>query len=1594
MTLEATQDGEDEENQGVNPFRQLLGNATTMTTKVPLKDERDHAESSPRKRRGRPRKSEIQPTPSKTPAASPGNTPGAKSTQGTGKKRGRPRKSPHPSIETEANNQQSSPMREQSSPVPKQSSGSEQPTPVPVMPEPSSPLPEQQSSPASEPPTPFPDPSSTSFLGSEQERYSPLDLAADDDSEDDDLPGSVTNDNFTSENFDGSNEVEETEEVEGVEEVEEIEQPNTNWSRSSPRVTFAESTFDTPDVSAVDRDYDDTRLHSTPSRMPSDARQPVVSSPENAMHAGSTPRQSTGLYPTPTSSSLAGEEDQETGDMVDEEAEEEEVEEVEEVEEEEEEEEPDDEPHQIQEQQSVSDPTNEHREFDSIVESEGFSMVSLDTLPSAKQQEVISHSERARGTLKPFYERETTRAAERPTKRKASSLSKTLFYEDDQDTAPQLSPEASEEPPRKRQSRSPEHPASISKNFQQSMLLSPPGEVTAPSPDDNRRRPFSRLARIVRAGVALEGTLRKNHGPDVWPDENYDFDTPRRRLEHIFSDLDYDTQKELRAGLGLGQEIAMRKTQIEAARAEREEAARMAAEQQVIARQQAHEEMERAQREEEARRAAQQEKARRKAEAERERALQEEAEREAAEQEYIRRKAQADRERAEQEEAARAAAEEEEAARRAAEHERMRRRAQMERERAAQEEADREAAEQERIRMEAHADRERAEQEEAEREAVAEERARKRAFAEIQRAEQEEAEAARAVAEQERARKRMLVERRRIEQEEAAREAAEQEEAARQAAEQERARRRALAEIERAEQEEAQAAREAAELEQMRRAQVERQRVEREMAERERVAREEEQAASEAAELEQMRRAQAERQRVEWEKAERERIAREEEQAAIEAAELEQIRKAHAERQRMERERVERERAAQEEKERAQIEAARLAAARHAAEQNLYDQDEDEDEDKEEEEEDISRSPQWKQDQTSRRSPGRTPPPGKTSLGRTPLGRTSQGRTPQSEKGRTPFRNTPGSDMRRRMAEWQREREAISREIEQANSSQVIVINSDEARQAHDDDDDDDHVQGIEAEFNPGSDGNIPLNLGDAAEDGDSVDYEDEELQEAGQDDELRQEELEEEQEEDEEEEDDFDIWQQEAQEPSQISHRSSARHNDAPPSESSSSPWKGSAPSEYENSYSPAHWTHDKERVPYLGGHSRVQQLREQEVDFSSLLRAENTPNHSRYYYGSSSPQSAANGRSSQRARSNTRSPEKFGGDAYGRIPSEIGLESSPHRPSDDDAFQIDPTTRIEHEKLRFDRQPREKGEEEEEEEDEDGDYSEAAAAEERSIDGQVDMTPQSSRNANPDVQGSTWFQRLVSLTPGWLRAPTAKSPTQHRRVSGADSGHVTDDDALEDGDQDEENASASSSAGYSNEVGPDQVEGHAMEQAFRASRRFSEWRQQHEPQTSPDSRAGQRYTPPGNEERYGSSPAAAATATSAGRRPRAGAPAAGLAVSGYFTDEHYAVLRRLYRLAQRFPDRFAYYPAPGRAEIIGDWIWTSDGRYGVPVTEGQFAVIDRFVRDLTTSNVQSGGSGQIGWTEADLHRRLISVIIGERIRWERKASMRESEL
>jgi len=1255
VTLEATQDEENEGNNQKSPTRRALYPSTTMTTKVPLKDERDQPEPTPRRRRGRPRKTEIQALPDATPIqASPGHTPGAKGANGQSRPRGRPRKGTPVPVGLQVEEQPTPTLPEQSSPL-----NLEQPTPVPVPGrQRSSRLnldEEEQPTPASVPhqqrydpfnlesedqPTPGPEfeqrssplnfEQPTTSLDSErhsplnlgveeqpnpdseldQERYSPLNLGVDGDSEDDELPDAP----HSAYDF--------------QEEDETMRPDPTDWNRSSPRVAFAEPAYETPDVGAIDRDDDDEKLHSTPSKMPSSVRQesihePLNSSPANTVNAGRTPRPAPRLYPTPTSSSLVDEENDEQ-DNLDEEV-------------------PSSDPHDTQGKTTNHptedyddpadehrDPTDEHREYDSIVESEGFSMVSLDTLPSAKQHGISTNSDRTKGPLRPFLQRELIGSREK-TKRKASSMSS-----DHNENAPaKASPilEPVNEPPRKRQSRSPlerqsrspahprrsEQPATYDEASEQRAPPSPPAEPPAPTQAHNRLRPISRLARIVRAGMALEGAFRQNPEVEERPERKIAIEEPKQRLESVFGDLDQDTQQQLRAGLGLGQEIAKKKIQAG-------------------------------------------------------------MEKESAEQEGV---------------------------------------------------------------------------------------------------------------------------------------------------------------------------------------------------------------------------------------------------------------------------------------------------AGNAAAQDTYDQDQDEDEGPEEEEGDTSETPH--------------------------------------QQGQKWVHDTPGpeSAMQRRMTEWQQERESTSREIDRANSGQVIVINSDdeasrgsERSRAYpgfdvggpDSDSGSDFDQGPELE--PASEGNLPENEAghpDEEYKADEVreEQEDAEEEEQGEYEEgerypqlhMHQPEEEEEDQYPQEEEDDdgySDIWQQEAQEHSQILHQSSThqgsmhqpstrRDEDDARYGQESSPWKhdrSAAPSEY-GAFSPAPWTHQREKVPYLGGQSRVRQLREQEVDLSMLLGASNTPNHSRYYYGRSSPLSAASARPSQRAAPQS-SPRYAEDGVHGQEQplSELGLVSSPLKHSDDDAFQVDPTTRIEHERMRYDRRR--------DQEEEDLEYSDAAVAEERSIVGNVEMTPQPPRPsnpANPDAQGSTWFQRLASLTPGWLKAPIRRSPARPSRVSEEyeDSDDDPDDDPVSD------NGSAEDTNAHPHGAdGTDVDEQDEIERRFRSSRRFTEWRQYEEPQSSPESRAAQQpdraFSALGEESPVRSRP---------------------LAVSGHFSNEHYIILRRLYRLAAHFPERFTYYPAPGRDQIIGDWIWTSDGRHGVPVTEGQFAVIDQFVQELATGDLDSGGTGQIGWTEADLHRRLISVIIGEKIRAERKTKI-----
>jgi hypothetical protein len=117
-------------------------------------------------------------------------------------------------------------------------------------------------------------------------------------------------------------------------------------------------------------------------------------------------------------------------------------------------------------------------------------------------------------------------------------------------------------------------------------------------------------------------------------------------------------------------------------------------------------------------------------------------------------------------------------------------------------------------------------------------------------------------------------------------------------------------------------------------------------------------------------------------------------------------------------------------------------------------------------------------------------------------------------------------------------------------------------------------------------------------------------------------------------------------------------------------------------------------------------------------------------------------------------------------------------------------------------------------------------------------------------------------------------------------------------------------------------------------------------------------------------------------------------LATSGYFTDDHYFALRHLYRLAQESPELFPYYPTTRREDMIGDTYWTADGIYGVygvPITKIQFGILDVFMQELSEGDRRNGGNGIIGWAEDDLYKRLLSIVVGEQIRRERKTRAQE---
>lgn len=452
------------------------------------------------------------------------------------------------------------------------------------------------------------------------------------------------------------------------------------------------------------------------------------------------------------------------------------------------------------------------------------------------------------------------------------------------------------------------------------------------------------------------------------------------------------------------------------------------------------------------------------------------------------------------------------------------------------------------------------------------------------------------------------------------------------------------------------------------------------------------------------------------------------------------------------------------------------------------------------------------------------------------------------------------------------------------------------------------------------------------------------------------------------------DIWQQEARDHSRLSESSDDRQ--PIPSEAATNAWRRMAGS----STNPDNWSSSPAYVTmeYIDGKhhkpTHIRKLREEEVDLSAMLAEEDTPNRARYYDGTSTPRSFLSRRSGAQHSSINGSSIKSDSSrkAGQRVRLQPISQSSPERESEGEQdFSV--VSREDAQSVEIDEGVR---------------ASDARDHDTESTRGGSVATPEPARQSEEHAPTSTWFQRITSLTPRWLKAPT-------RTHDGSSSEGEQEDDQ-------DDNASIESAKEVRDDLrhvpspkpsseSPryfDELAG--LTQYDRREEEFSEEDQgeqeDNDVQEAEDQQSVEPSVSDGNAENYRLGGVDTAADLIEEEHVKPAGPRL-LAASGYFSDDHYKALRGIYRMAKQYPERFTYYDSPGRAKIIGDWIWTSDGHHGVPITEIQFAIIDRFVHDLSRADVQYGGSGQVDWTEADLHRRLISIIIGEQIREERKA-------
>ena len=235
------------------------------------------------------------------------------------------------------------------------------------------------------------------------------------------------------------------------------------------------------------------------------------------------------------------------------------------------------------------DPTDEHREYDSIIESEGFSMVTASSLPSAKQYFSTDPGTKDQNrrisqvldidSMQPQMEGPHIKVPNTITEMITSNIYLTenilpSIKKPELSTSHAVEETASTS--QVRTSPSILNQSSILPHLQRVTPSKPQSSPTLPPPlhappRENSPRPVNKpsnntpkLARVVRADVALQSVTR----PDPQSSESQSrgrhrrevdsIQSPQEHLDDLFSGFGAGTRRELRAGLRLGEELAKR----------------------------------------------------------------------------------------------------------------------------------------------------------------------------------------------------------------------------------------------------------------------------------------------------------------------------------------------------------------------------------------------------------------------------------------------------------------------------------------------------------------------------------------------------------------------------------------------------------------------------------------------------------------------------------------------------------------------------------------------------------------------------------------------------------------------------------------------------------------------------------------------------------------------------------------------------------------------------------------------------------------------------------------------------------------------------